>query len=423
MFYNEEEFFVYLAEKKKGNIDAHSRYLEELFFTMDGNPPTPEALGEFMKKVWEKGLGAAKTAYQALKDYGDYCSNAGDFDFTSAYEEHIRQAFEEPVRKKMNSFKNGIEYIPDDILINSKYLGIAGLTNQEFVKAFKNLQEIVYNIYDAIENSSPFEWGWPDWQNLTVGGINFKRIANIFMSLGSYNSLDGDVMVVDRAAFFNWDWNKLEKGKSKATLVKMAEVGFALDGVDDQKAKNFRMSCPKNPSVMRVIYAIGGNAGDHMDYRKVQDPDTLPPPTTFRGLFGENIVAYEGVRLGNGFRSGYVFDGRKIAEVRWNNSEKNLRLWLKDIFQNETFLQELDALPNNIKSKFKTRNARKPCPCGECYKDRRNENVIEYTYEGKQYEKCERRGFIFKVSASDTELIPIFLRLLELEYGLTLKVD
>jgi len=416
MFYNEEDFFIYLAEKKRSNIDAHSRYLEDLFFMLDGNPPTHEAIGEFMQRVWRKGLGAAKVAYQALEDYADYCANTGDFKFTFAYEEHLRQAFEEPVRKKMNEFKNSIMYIPSDAVINPEYLSKSGLTNDEFVKAFKDLQEIVHNIYDAIENTSPFEWGWPTWHNLTVSGIKYRRVLNTLLSLSQYNSFDGDVLVVDKKVFYAWDWNKVEKAKSKVTLVKMSELGFELEGVNDTKSETFRMSCPSNPNVMHVVCAVGEKVGNHMDYTKVQDPATLPPPTTFHENFHKNITAYEGVEF-DGWNA-YNYNDKRIARIIRNKNEKTLRLWLKNILQQDKYKQEIAALPSNIKSKFK-RRTRKPCPCGEtmCYKDERGERVVEYTYEGDRYEMCEKNSFVFK--GLDMERIPAYLRLLELEYGLT----
>jgi len=421
MFYNEEDFFIYLAGKKRNRVDSHSWYLQDLCFMMGGNPPTHEVGGVGRIKVWEKGLGAAKMAYQALSDYTDYCAITGDFEFTFAYEEHLRQAFEEPVRKKMSEFKNSIVYIPDDTVIKPECLSKSGLTNTEFVKAFRDLQEIVYNIYDAIENTSPFEWGWPTWHNLTVGGIKYRRIASTIGSLANYNELDGDVMVVNRKAFLGWDWNKLEKNKSKTTLVKMAEFGFELEGIDD-KSDTFKMSCTKNPYIMRVIYSfdlLRNWLGNHMDYSKIQDPATLPTPTTFHEYFDQSILVYKDVEF-DGWNA-YNFNDKRIARIIRNKNEKTLRLWLKNILQQDKYKQEIAALPSNIKSKFK-RRTRKPCPCGEtmCYKDERNEKAFEYEYEGKQYDMCEKSSFVFK--DLDVELIPTYLRLLELEYGLILKM-
>ena len=385
---------------------------------LDGNPLTYKTIGEFMDNVWKTsggtGLGAAKKAYQALSNYSDYCANIGNNDFTSAYEEHIRHAFEEPVRKKMSEIKSGIVYIPEDTTIDPEYLTKSGLTNDEFVKAFRGLQEIVYNVYDAIEITSPFEWGWGDWQHLAVNGIDYNRIfKTIALCLAYNNTLDDDIMIVNRKTFFSWDWNAHEKDKSKTTLVKMAEFGFELEGIDD-KSDTFKVSCIRNPHIMRVIHALEGQlekCGNLFKHQSIQDPATLPLSMTFNAIFLRTLTAYASVEA---YDDGHTFwlNGKKIASIT-----DALRLWLKDIFQEENE-REITALPGKIKSKFK-RRARKPCPCGEqyCYKNNRNEKVFTYTYEGDQYEMCEKSSFIFKDLS--IEFIPFYIRMLELEYGLT----
>jgi len=419
--YNEEEFFVYLAEKKRANVHEHSRYLDELFSLTNGNPPTHETISAFMENMRKTGgglgVGAMNMAYRTLGDYADFTASTGNYDFTYAFEEYVRQAFEEPVRKKMGEFKNNIAYIPADTKIHPEILAQSGLTNEEYVSAFRVLQEKVYTIYEAIEASSPFEWGFSGGGHLTVGGIQYNRILMTLNCPAHYNELEADSLVVCRDSFFMWDWNKMDKTASTNTLKKIAEFGFVLDGIDDKKAKTFTMSCPGHPHVMRVIFTLNENIGNEIHYNAIQDPDTLPPPTTFRGIFTKGIMEYEGIEHDDWY--GYSFNGKRIARIRWDNTETSLRLWLKNVLQQEKFAKEIDVLPKAIKSKFKPRNTRKPCPCGECYKDERNETVFEYPFEGNWYEMCEQRSFIFK--NLDAEYIPVCLRLLELEYGLVLR--
>jgi len=224
-------------------------------------------------------------------------------------------------------------------------------------------------------------------------------------------------MLVNRKAFFDWDWNKLKKSNSKTTLMKMAMFGFEIEDIDG-KTDVFKMSCTKNPHIMRIIYSLDltrGRLGNHIDYRKVQDPALLPPPTDFHGVFDKGILAYNGVEF-DGWNA-YNFNDKRIARRIKNKNEKTLRLWLKDIFSNEAHMQEVAVMPDKIKSRFK-RRARKPCPCGEtmCYQNERDEKVVEYTYEGEKYEMCHKNSFIFK--DLEVELVPTYLRLLELEYGL-----
>ena len=419
--YNEEEFFVYLADKKRANVHEHSRYLDELFSLANGSPLTHETISEFMENIRKAGgglgVGAMNMAYRTLSNYAEYTASTGDFDFTHAFEAYVRQAFEEPVRKKMGEFKSNIPYIPADTKIHPDVLAQSGLTNEEYVSAFRVLQKKVYDMYEAIETSSPFEWGFPGGGHLTVGGIKYDRILMTLNCLAHYNELEADTLVVCKDSFFMWDWNKMDKTASKNTLKKMATFGFVLDGIDDVKAKIFTMSCPDHPHVMRVIFTLNEKIGNEIHYNAIQDPATLPSPTTFRGIFTKGIMEYEGITHDDWY--GYSFNGKRIARIRWDNTEKSLRLWLKNVLQDKKFAKEIDALPKALKSKFKPRNSRKPCPCGECYKNERNETVFEYPFEGNHYEMCEQRSFMFK--NLDTEHIPVCLRLLELEYGLVLR--
>ena len=420
MIYNEDAFLAYMADSNRTISADYGHYLNALFDMTDKKMPTVDVLNDFMGNVQTtgggKGMGARKLAYRELKDYADYCTETGEYDFVYAYEEHIRQTFEEPVRKKMNEFKSKIEYIPDGTAIDPKLLQKSGLSNDEFVKAFRDMQEIVHNIYDAIERGSPFEWGWSDWMHLTVGGIFYRRIIATLNMLAHYNELDGNTMIVCRKSFFSWDWNKLEKGNSKTTLVKMAELGFNLEGIDE-KTETFKISCTINPNVMRVIHSLEQKmeqCGNSLDYRKIQDPATLPPPTNFAPLFHQKLMKYKGVEFD---WNAYYYDGKRIARLINGKKDKVLRLWLIKVLQQSEYSDAIATLSAQIKKNF-IRHPKKSCPCNEpmCYKDERNEQVVEYTYEGKHYEMCHKNSFAFK--DWDIDLVPVYLKLLELEYDM-----
>ena len=421
MIYNEEAFFVYLAEqgRKQSNIAQSSVYLEKLMFKFDGDQPTAEIINEFMENIKKTGsgtgLGTVKMAYQAISDFAAFCADTGEFDFVYAYEEHIRQAFEEPVRNKMNEWKNQIAYIPDNTKINQKYLDKAGLTNDEFVQAFRGFQEMMYKIYEAIEHSSPFAWGWADWRGLTVGGIKYNRVILAFEAMAKYHDVENGVLVVNKKNFYGYDFHKTGEGYSKEKtdlLVKgMMTAGLHIEGIEDKESDVIKVSTPNNANVVRIIHAVGRDTGANTDYRKVQNPATLPPPTDFRGIFNKHFLEYDGTEI----NKAYYYNGVEIAWLRWDKTEKKLAIKLKNILLSDEHKQEITIMPNKIKQKFKLR-PRKPCPCGNCYKDDRNEKVFEYTYEGISYETCEKRWFYF--TNPDLGLIPIYIRLLEMEYGL-----
>jgi len=418
--YNEDEYFAFLADKKRANVHEHGRNLDALFALTRGNTPTHEQITDFLENTRKTGgglgVGAVNMAYRTLGDYADYTVSTGNHDFLHAFEEHIRLAFEEPIRKKMGEFKNNIVYITDDVKINPVVLTQTGLANEEYVTAFRALQDKIHDIYGAIETSSPFEWGFPSWGHLTVGGLQYNRILTTLTTLSAHNELDGDTLVVCKDSFFMHDWNKMDKAASRLTLKKIADFGFVLDGIDDVKAKTFTMSCPEHPHIMRVIFTLDDKVGNEMHYWVVQDPVTLPPPTSFPGIFKQGIMEYMGVEYDEWY--GYSYNGKRIARIaRWDDTEKTLRLWLKNVLKDKKFVAEINALPKEIKAKFKPRGTRKPCPCGECYKNDRKETVFGYPFDGEWYEMCEQRSFIFK--NLDETHIPVCLRLLELEYDLT----
>jgi hypothetical protein len=185
-----------------------------------------------------------------------------------------------------------------------------------------------------------------------------------------------------------------------------------MEGVDDKKSPVFKVWHPDHPLLMHVIHAAEGS----VDYRHVEDPASLPLPTDFIGLFGRKLGEYEGLyEEAQSVHKWYRYQDRVIA--RWDNRDKSIRLWLKNILQSDKYKDGIAALPANIKTRFKQR-PRKPCPCGQqhCYANDRAERVFTYTYEGVQYEMCERRSFVFK--GDDVNLVPVYLRMLEWEYGL-----
>ena len=150
---------------------------------------------------------------------------------------------------------------------------------------------------------------------------------------------------------------------------------------------------------------------------KTEDKPMIYNEEAFFIYFDRMLMDYEGFDGKRGDMSEVFYNDKKIAQ-HWGERGKSLSLWLKNILQQEKYKDEIFALPNSVKSKFKQR-PRKPCPRGQCYKNDRDEKVFTYTYEDNQYEMCERRSFVFK--GDDVELVPVFLRLLELEYGLTLR--
>jgi hypothetical protein len=124
------------------------------------------------------------------------------------------------------------------------------LTNEEYVAAFAELQQLLGNIYEAIEQGSPFEWGWPDWRGLMVYGIDHNRVLRT-MHILSDSMLENDMITVEKKTFCTYDFNK-PQANSTLLLKGFATVGLIIEGLDDKKSTTFTMSYPDAPNVMRV---------------------------------------------------------------------------------------------------------------------------------------------------------------------------
>ena len=252
-----DTFVAYLIEKKRAQktIDEHMR----LFDVFGDTPPAAEEIGIF---CWGKpgaGYGSVELTarWRFLDEFAAFCEaqdTAGKTDyelpiFAAAIRTLVHDHFEGDAWRAVTKFKQEIVFIPEGTQINAQYLN--GLSNDEFVTAFRALQELIYGIYEGIEQGSPFEWGWPDWRGLTVYGINQGRVMRVFESLVG-GEIAGDTLVVDKKSFFAYDFNK-PQDRAIMLLKGFAQHGFYIEGLDDKKSATFTVSCPDSPNVVQVV--------------------------------------------------------------------------------------------------------------------------------------------------------------------------
>ncbi|MCL2404547.1 MAG: hypothetical protein FWC92_03250 [Defluviitaleaceae bacterium] len=252
-------FAAYLTEKKRAQktITEHMR----LFDVFEDTPPSADEIGIF---CWGRpgaayGSGGQIARWRFLDEFAAFCEaqeTTGKADyaqpiFAAAIRTLIHDYFEGDAWHAVTKFKQEIVFIPQDAQILPQFLN--GLSNDEFVTAFKALQKLAYGIYEGIEQGSPFEWGWPDWRGLGVYGINHNRVMRAIESL-SYGELADDTLVMDKKDYFATDHNK-PQDRAIMLLKGIAQHGFFIEGLDDKKAAAFTVSCPDSPNVMRVLQA------------------------------------------------------------------------------------------------------------------------------------------------------------------------
>jgi len=252
---DKHKFKQYLKHKNKKQdyIDKCGKLYDRLYKSLNGEQPTDDLICEFAKNSWSGYASRDKMVYDFLSAYADFCEDS-DYNTSDVIRKHIKSAFEGLTKKAVVKYKHEMVFIPDDTLINPLFL--EGLTNDEFVTAFRAWQEMIWAMYDEIERGSPFEWGFPGWETWTVVGVNQAQIMDVFRALAECAQLSSDALIVDKKAFgkaFGKACKPLHMAKS--TLEKFVDMGLSIDSVDDKKAQDFTLSCPDTPNLITVMYS------------------------------------------------------------------------------------------------------------------------------------------------------------------------
>jgi len=254
---DKQKFSEYLAKigKKQDYVHRCTEFINSFNSALDTEMPTVEAIDKYFDDLKRNSIGSIggviKATYKFLDDYADY-SNSESLLFANAYREHILKKFEEPARNAVNAYKKAIIFIPDNTKIDPYFLD--GLTNEEFVDAFKSLQQLVYSIYEEIERTSPFDWGWGSWKDIEGYGIYHNRIMEALGALAESGYIDGDILVVDKKEFYKNDMCK-EKSQINLTVNGFMDMGFFIEEFDNKKSEVFRVSCPDTPNLIIVLNA------------------------------------------------------------------------------------------------------------------------------------------------------------------------
>ena len=269
-------FIQHLTDKGKEQdyIDMSKELLDSFYKMLGSEPPSSEVINTFVRNRWSGYLSRDKATYQILNEYADFCEIELPV-FTDAFRKHICETFEGEARKAAKGYKNALAYIPQSTKIAPCFLD--GLANDEFVEAFRALQELIYGVYDAIEHGSPFNWGWSDWKSIEVEGINQNRVMKILDALVNSGHIDGDMLVVDKKTFGGYAVCK-PVGKAKLMLEGFMRMGLQIEEFDNKKSTTFTASYPDTPNLIRVLCSYFKNrlndSHNHVNvlsYRFVED--------------------------------------------------------------------------------------------------------------------------------------------------------
>jgi hypothetical protein len=228
-----DHFHGYIAERKGANHAESELAIAESFLESYNT--------EHMYTVF-------KSVMQCLREYSDYLIK-GDKD--SSIVAAIRDALANRYKKKAADFavsrKRLILPIPYGAVVEQKYL--SNLDNDEFVKTFRELQDIIIAIYDDIE-ASPFEWGYPDAE---VSYGYYHRAIDFLFAFVRNGEFDGTQVTVDAKSFA--DDSDIKKHKKRDSVVRgLQNCGFAIDNFG-AKNTTFTVAYPDNDNVLRVLCA------------------------------------------------------------------------------------------------------------------------------------------------------------------------
>ncbi|MCL2707749.1 MAG: hypothetical protein FWF03_01395 [Defluviitaleaceae bacterium] len=281
-----QAFYQHLIEIKKQQsyVDTSRVVLESLFKALGSEPPSSGAINAFVRSRWSGYVSRDKATYRILNDYANFSKNENQL-FADAFREHVRETFEGEARKAVKAYKNAIVPIPKNARIDPVFLN--GLTNDEFVTAFKSLQNFLCAVYDGIGRGSPFEWGWPDWKAITWEGINHNRVIMVLDAMAKSGQMDGDLLVVDKKRFGGHGVCK-PIAKTNLLLEGFIKTGLHIVGIYDKKSDSFTVSCPDNPNLISVLrsYFINGNDDrknrvNALSFRFAENPETQTRETFF----------------------------------------------------------------------------------------------------------------------------------------------
>lgn len=176
--------------------------------------------------------------------------NSKDSELTNIAET-IKEALTNRYKKTAANFAAGrktlIVPIPDDVFIDIKHLN--GIENDEFISAFRELQNLIVSIYGDIEKS-PFNWGFPDFEQ---NEGYYHRVTDFLFGFARNGIYKEGILTVDYKAFFA-DPDVKRHRKAELIVQNLSNFGFVINGYG-KKSKSFEITYPDNNNLINVLYS------------------------------------------------------------------------------------------------------------------------------------------------------------------------
>ena len=428
---NKQQFLQYLTAKKKKKeyIDECAVYMDHLSAAFDAKTISPAAIPDFNERASSWSRVAIKTAYQFLDDYAKFTEKEQPF-IAEAIRKGCRQIFEQTAKDNVNKRKQNILSIPADAKIDPKHLG--KLSNEQFIKAFGDLQQLIIACYEDIEKD-PFAWGYPDYY-ITEGYYN--RVNNILFAFIFCGEYKNGVLTVDAVRFFARADVKRHKN-IEMMISGFERMGFAINSFD-KKTKSFTVAYPKNPHIISVLYAYVNEIDDKtlhwsserprngFSYRYVECPAMQTHELEFLAEFDYMSPALQEIQLwlhAEAAKYGFTIDPNEAMEkgmMLYKKGSKRFLLvgqpqfylmhtkeiFIKTIFRNVLTHGDMPEIYRRFPDTFQSN-------CRGCQGSNPCSMRIEFTVDGKPRRCCAYNSFLFKnPTLEDTKLI---LELFKLE--------
>jgi hypothetical protein len=286
---NRQAYGDYLTNKKRNEKAIADRLwlLDEFNKSLNGNEITATAISAWIRpEDTDCRAGAIKNANEFLSDYAKFLESVGQTDVASVITSYYSDLYAQNTRNSVAWRRNAILPCPDDFKVNPKYLD--EFTNDEFVRAFQQLQQTVASIYQDIEKT-PFDWGYPDF--LATDGY-YNRVNDVLFGFVFNGSYHNSTITVDAKKFFASAGIKRHK-KVELMIAGLENFGFQFENFS-KKSESFSVTYIDNPHVMAVLNAYVGGihfvAGKEwtwgkprhsLSYHYVEDPAAQEFETVF----------------------------------------------------------------------------------------------------------------------------------------------
>jgi hypothetical protein len=425
---NKQAYNDYLIEKKRnekliterlGLLDKFNAFLSRTGLVGE---ITENDIFEFTQpKNNEYSAIKTQKSNELFLDYSAFIKNECPNPLANLIDEYYQKLFEKTAKCSAEERRNDILPTPSDFKVDEKHL--AGLTNDEFVSAFKELQQTVTAIYEDIEKS-PFQWGYPDFL-ITEGYYN--RVMDIlfeFVFNGSY--CDG-VLTVETKKFFAGKGVKRHK-KVEHMIAGFENFGFLFDGFN-KKSESFRVSFPDNPHVMAVLTAYTneidtslpdwawGKPRHSLSYRYMEDPSTQQYESVFLAEMDYASDKFREIQYwlhDEATKYGFYLDPKSPKSLQFKKGSKEFFFVAekvpnglyggKGIYAKVSFLKAFETEPNKMKAfckrfshVFRLEDKGKCCSDsnGTALKYPKCMFRMRFTFEGVSYLRCGLKNFIF----------------------------